>query len=249
MEENLDQLTENLELVDLKPADLPEGVKPDGNEWNPRKFPSGGVGQEVLTYDGVVYKVGQVVYTNRNINLGSKKGGLIPQGSRGVVIGPALQDEEFWISPLDQKVMVHLAFSKSISNNIHCSTISLWGNASPNNETSTMSGEESVTHTPPSERRRRIEEDKFFHTHDGSNPAGERREEREEEERRQKEEILDREDDDFYGDWGGRIKRFNQIRTKKSKKKINRKYKKTYKKTGGARKNRKNKTQRKKQKK
>ena len=103
----------HLELVGLKPDDLPKGVKPDGKEWNPQELPSGGVGQEVLTYEGVVYKVGQVVYTNTDINLGSKKGGLIPQGSLGVVIGPALQDEEFYISPRDQEVMVHLSFGNN----------------------------------------------------------------------------------------------------------------------------------------
>jgi hypothetical protein len=235
--EELEQLTNNLDKVGLKPVDLPKGVKPDGKEWNPQELPSGGVGQEVLTYKGVVYKVGQVVYTNTNIDLGSKKGVLIPQRSLGVVIGPALQDEEFWISERDQEVMVHLAFSKSISNNIHCSTISLWGNASPNNVTSSSSRGNSfnplieqkesrddniTTAADRDEMYRRWQEQEAEERRFGNITTAA---DRDEMYRRWQEQQKDNQFDANWpeAEWGGRIKRFNQIRTKKSKKRANKK--------------------------
>ena len=71
------------------------------------------------------------------------------------------------------------------------------------------------------------EEEKLFNKHDGSNSAGEQRQVEAMKKISEQEEDLDNKDDKKFermdGDGGGRIKRVNQIRTKKSKKRANKK--------------------------
>ena len=189
---NLEQLTKNLELVSLSPDKLPGGVK---------------VGQEVLTYKGVVYKVGQVVYTNVDINLGSRAG-KIPKRSLGVVIGPCTDD----VGSSDKLQMVHVAFKKNISSNIYCDTISLWGKESSNNVKRKSSRESIITPPIPlTEEERREEEEELLY---GNITTAKERAAMAEIRRRQ-----NGDDDGFFDtmdeDWeGGRIKRVNQIRSK-----------------------------------